>query len=36
MGETIVRKGVIESLRLIWAFNNTKVIDIDALRLATH
>lgn len=36
MVETIVRKGVIESLRLIWAFNNTKVVDIDALRLATH
>lgn len=36
MVETIVRKGVIESLRLIWAFNNTKVVDTDALRLATH
>ena len=36
MVETIVIKSVIEFLRLIWAFNNTKVVDIDALRLATH
>lgn len=36
MVEIIVRKDVIESLRLIWAFNNTKVVDIDAVRLATH
>ena len=36
MVETIARKGVIESLRLIWAFNNTKVFDIDAVRLTTH
>ena len=36
MVEIIVRKDVIESLRLIWAFSNTKVVDIDAVRLATH